>query len=411
MQRIIVKNFGPLKDIDLDLKDFMVFIGPNASGKSTLVKLIYFFLKVPESIINAYVDSFQKSKEEQIGIVHRSFWSFFNYGFPVEISQNAYIKFIYNSEISILFEPEKEVITFPFNIKFSGKFEGVLIYIDTLRDFFENKLKSDQKLSIDFTKLKYDFRDEVKHVINLEFNNIISLKKYYFPEGRASINVEIEGITSIQNDFRNLIKDSQYLLNDILDRGISFDEIKNIIGGKLIKIDSSRYGLELESGEKIPYYFLSSGQKEVFWLLVSLFLIRKKDEPNFIFIEELETHLFPNKQKDFIYFLVKLFNLSKSKIILNTHSHYILGALNILINANRIGSTHFEKVRNIIPKELWLDREKVFAGYLNNGILKNIYDESAEMYNHDYLTKVSSELNENFDDLMDIEFETEKDEK
>ena len=50
MQRIEVKNFGPLKDINLEIKDYMVFIGPQASGKSTLAKLIYFFWKVESDI-------------------------------------------------------------------------------------------------------------------------------------------------------------------------------------------------------------------------------------------------------------------------------------------------------------------------------------------------------------------------
>ncbi len=51
MQRIIVKNFGPLKDIDLEIKDYMIFLGPQASGKSTLAKLIYFFREIEFSLI------------------------------------------------------------------------------------------------------------------------------------------------------------------------------------------------------------------------------------------------------------------------------------------------------------------------------------------------------------------------
>jgi len=46
MERIVVKNFGPLKDIDLELKQHIVFVGPQSSGKTTLMKLIYFFKRV-----------------------------------------------------------------------------------------------------------------------------------------------------------------------------------------------------------------------------------------------------------------------------------------------------------------------------------------------------------------------------
>jgi predicted ATPase len=38
--QLTVKNFGPLSNIDLEMKDIMVFIGPQASGKSTLAKML-----------------------------------------------------------------------------------------------------------------------------------------------------------------------------------------------------------------------------------------------------------------------------------------------------------------------------------------------------------------------------------
>ena len=40
MQRLVVKNFGPLKDIDIELKPINLIIGENGSGKSVLGKLI-----------------------------------------------------------------------------------------------------------------------------------------------------------------------------------------------------------------------------------------------------------------------------------------------------------------------------------------------------------------------------------
>jgi energy-coupling factor transporter ATP-binding protein EcfA2 len=39
-EKLIVKNFGPIKDAELDLKKVTVFIGPQGSGKSTLAKLV-----------------------------------------------------------------------------------------------------------------------------------------------------------------------------------------------------------------------------------------------------------------------------------------------------------------------------------------------------------------------------------
>ena len=38
--KLIVKNFGPLKDIEIEVREMVTFIGAQASGKSTLAKLI-----------------------------------------------------------------------------------------------------------------------------------------------------------------------------------------------------------------------------------------------------------------------------------------------------------------------------------------------------------------------------------
>jgi predicted ATPase len=46
MPRIKIQNFGPLKNVDLEIKDLLLFIGPQASGKSTIAKLIYFFKSI-----------------------------------------------------------------------------------------------------------------------------------------------------------------------------------------------------------------------------------------------------------------------------------------------------------------------------------------------------------------------------
>ncbi len=42
MEKIIIKNCGPIREAELTLKDFLVLIGPQAGGKSTVSKAIYF---------------------------------------------------------------------------------------------------------------------------------------------------------------------------------------------------------------------------------------------------------------------------------------------------------------------------------------------------------------------------------
>jgi len=43
MEKIEVKNFGPIEQVAIQIKDINIFIGTTSSGKSTVAKLISIF--------------------------------------------------------------------------------------------------------------------------------------------------------------------------------------------------------------------------------------------------------------------------------------------------------------------------------------------------------------------------------
>ncbi len=51
-QEIEIKNFGPLKEVQIEINNLLILTGEQASGKSTLAKCIYFFKYIPEEILN-----------------------------------------------------------------------------------------------------------------------------------------------------------------------------------------------------------------------------------------------------------------------------------------------------------------------------------------------------------------------
>ena len=57
MQKIIIKNFGPVKDAEIEIKKVLVLIGEQASGKSTIAKLIYFFKSLHQYWLGYFVQS------------------------------------------------------------------------------------------------------------------------------------------------------------------------------------------------------------------------------------------------------------------------------------------------------------------------------------------------------------------
>ena len=46
MQKILVKDFSCIKNADLEISPLTLIIGPQASGKSVLSKLVYFFTHI-----------------------------------------------------------------------------------------------------------------------------------------------------------------------------------------------------------------------------------------------------------------------------------------------------------------------------------------------------------------------------
>ena len=54
MQKLIIDNFKQISHAEIEVKDFLLLIGPQASGKSTIAKLIFFF----KSIQQFYIDLF-----------------------------------------------------------------------------------------------------------------------------------------------------------------------------------------------------------------------------------------------------------------------------------------------------------------------------------------------------------------
>ncbi|WP_300713765.1 AAA family ATPase, partial [uncultured Brachyspira sp.] len=50
--KLIIKNFGKIKEAEIELSNFILFIGDNNSGKSYLMTLIYGLIKYNNNIAN-----------------------------------------------------------------------------------------------------------------------------------------------------------------------------------------------------------------------------------------------------------------------------------------------------------------------------------------------------------------------
>ncbi len=68
-KKLIIKDFGPIKKVDIDLSKYIVFIGPQASGKSTIAKAVYFFRSLRDDLFRHLLDAINTNDFENNVII------------------------------------------------------------------------------------------------------------------------------------------------------------------------------------------------------------------------------------------------------------------------------------------------------------------------------------------------------
>lgn len=396
MQKIIIKNFGPIKDVELEIRDFMVFIGPQASGKSTIAKLVYFFKS-----FDVCVNDFFKQKTVN--------WTFDN--FKTKIIPKRFLEFSEGKEsndtyIAYYFTDVYyvEIVGKTFSLNFSNQLET------ELQTLFHKLTppKSDANVS------KRQKLSEVKEEVVSEVRKLLTITQdcYFTPAERG----ELENKDIFSQDFQNLIEDIKYnsqmeKLANIKNVLLSFtklqDLIKPIIKGKYVIEEEEEFIYSEQNGQqlKIPFQYSSSGQKSATRIIsILLYFFVNKEEVSLI-IEEPEAHLYPVGQQQLINVFVFFAGVTKSNIFITTHSPYLLTSLNNLVTAYKtaqMSEDAKEEVKKILPEEVWLNPEKLGVYYVNEGEIRSIIDENTGLIGVNELDDASDLIGDEFDSIMSI---------
>jgi len=401
MDRLIVKNFGPLKDIDIELNKVNLFIGENGSGKSVLAKLITILSNYTEtSDSNLLIEQLKK----------------FNINF---LNDDTYIKkddFIIKdkkrklrklkidekylktlqSTLEYLYQQEKE------NKRIYEKINKELLnlYNKNYKKTFEESLKKSNEI---FQKLAENLQKQGIVINNLSFDY------KYLPAERNLISLFNKSLSSF------LVADipiPKFLLEFMSDFEKATNEIKEleILNIKYINTDGlDRHKIYFNNQDYLPLEQSSSGIQSAIPMLLTAKYFAKKYRG--IVIEEPEQNLFPKAQKEVIEFLLKEIN-EKNSLFLMTHSPYVLSTLNILMMAHKVGSLSSKaskEVEKIIPKSKWLNRDDFSAYYIEDGKAKNIKGKTG-LISENVIDDISDEIDSEFQELLELyrEFKNDK---
>ena len=435
MEKLEIKNFGPIQDETLIIKDFMVFIGPQASGKSTIAKSIFFFKSLRDDLIRFARESAEKNNFTASPLRHFEKivrQKFLDYWGSTRHLTNILLNYQFTDAIfiTITLESTNSYVNVTFSNNFKRSFNDIIhlakefgVYKST------NAVGRFSKREIDDLELRRQIlRENVERLAGDLFNERREL--LFIPAGRsllATLSTQIQNIEPRYLDY--LMREFVEYINNI--KPLYSRSISELIRGQLAlreggingqaidlaeiyleKILKGKYSFDSD-GEKIfinnhqyvKLNFASSGQQESLWILYLIFNLILQNQSVLLFIEEPEAHLYPIAQKQITELITLVGNLNNSSVVLTTHSPYILSSLNNLLYANKVSSVNPIEVHRRIDRQLWLDSNRLFAARVENGTLQDVLDSDLQLIKSEMIDDASQIMNADFDYLFDLDTE------
>ncbi len=434
MQKLTIKNFGPITDVSIEVKKINIFIGPQASGKSTISKAIYFFQTIRYDLLELVLSMLEKGDTSKPlsqfnRIIKKKFLDYWGSTFHLKTMFLSY-DFNKQMQISLKLEPRNKFIDPQYSKDFQIIFKDIIQDVELFQSqkSNENDFSTSSKLFL-IESERRQFLQIVERKLDLIFGS--SQELLFLPAGRSLaatisdqlqyLNVKqmdylmrefIEKINAIKSsftkDFREIRLEMQFLTSekpDISRIRVAEKIINSILKGTY-KSEKNGEKLFYSKNQYVKINFASSGQQESLWILLLLYLNILYRKKIFVVIEEPEAHLFPEAQQEIINLIALLSNTLEDNItIITTHSPYILSSMNNLLYAHKVGQLNFTKVNEKIDSRLWLPFSELTAYFVDEGEIKSITDEELQMIKVEEIDSASRKINANFDYLLNLEID------
>ena len=450
MQKIIIKNFGAIEHAEVEIKKVLILIGEQASGKSTIAKLIYFFKSLKDDVFNqVYQDQERDYFDENLDVISVLQEKFYNwFGSTKNFNDDFEIKFYYDFELDKSFilslSQDKAIRCESSPNFFDDKFKDL---IGKIKKLLQSTSNIDNWLSHNQNHLAY--AQIISDELNKLFNNCYQVDSLFVIAGRSatvsySELFERELFASIKSRLQRNNDLTYHLKTQAVDQILMLEFISKILNNKVylkgwesssLEYDNSNYVLakkkvfqilkgeyidddgdekiKLNSQESVDLRNASSGQQEAIRILQDIIVVMRKQSKILRVVEEPEAHLFPTAQKKLVELLALMVNQDDdNQLIITTHSPYVLTVFNNLLFAQRVvdkNPSTEAKVAELIPKEFWL-KAKDFSVYSlgNSSVEENIkycesiFNQQTGAIKQNYLDAVSEMLGGDFNSLYSI---------
>ncbi|MBQ4508508.1 MAG: ATP-binding protein [Paludibacteraceae bacterium] len=394
MKHLHFENIGPITIVDIDLKRYNIFIGPQSSGKSTIAKMISFCTWIEKRALTTLSENVFLNKQEFIENVeeYHKMHDYFNEKSVLEYnSQNIHILYK-DSKLSIKILDKtsykrKKILYIPSdrNLVAMPRLDRLVLETNTnlrsfIFDWFDARGAYDKshRLSILDLNMEYYYDKDAKKVSQ---DRIIHTngKTYDIALSDASSGLQsITPLTLLLSYYTN-----QYFIDYGKTTSYKKDEEKKELEEKI----GILYPVIVEDAQNAKGLYNAIERRSLFNKLTT------PHSTDFI-IEEPEQNLFPEAQESLLYWTIERIKDPEraNSIVITTHSPYILFALNNCLIGGLVGDKLESQA--LQSRKSWLRPSDVAVYEIHDGALKSIQDEDG-LLNNNYLNlaykKISAE--------------------
>lgn len=321
MEKLVVRNFGAICDVDIELKPLTIFIGETGTGKSTLAKLISIFRDS-----RFWFDVFTTTSEsDNFFKICLSYYELDNY-----LDKDTYIHYEVNIDprTTISFTYSKLVMSTNFKEE-ASKIVSEILSINEQSDIGKMVGTVASVVKVIFREVIYMPAD--RGVVSFLAEKFAAIKKEeligVFPKALIDFTGDFNRISSVLNRHHVDLFDVTYKKSG----GKDYIELPN---GKVLLLSETASGMQtaipvvlvLEYFSNIPTMSEDNLNKN----------IPITTQSKSYTIEEPELNLFPTAQKTLVEFFAEKVLGCGHQLVITTHSPYILTSLNNLLFASRI---------------------------------------------------------------------------
>lgn len=430
--RIEINKLGPVDELDFDIneKDFVVFTGPQASGKSTTAKVVYFCLNMRNLIAKwmcgllsdsadndnmyavtgnwreqnrVHLTSESSNKEILKDVIDAIRWNFSQI-FALSYVTQTDVRYYYRQDVCVDIHIEKDSRIFSVRL---GKYLEDFI-ADEVRKTLSRTLQPTDILKQVYSDVCSFFDDGIKGVI-------------YIPAGRGFLTLLSTNFDWIYGSMTDKQKNridfctQQYIetvmaarsdFSDGIAKMVVDDRVKDLYS-KILKGDyryeSNHERIYINDEQYESINVASSGQQEAVWVL-NILLHEMLNKGTLFIIEEPEAHLYPDAQKWITQFISLARHNRENRVLITTHSPYILGEINNLLYADKIKDSVTDRAQldEAVNKEERIAFDSMAAYFFDGGKCTSCTDDEFMSIKNEVIDGASVAINEEFDAMLQM---------